>query len=412
MPQADVQPSEVWSAHLLRWRVDSQHFVVSTQAVSAGGRGLPSDHLMNFQIGLGPQHLDSDGNSGLCTKRCAGISIANSVTCAHSECEALEPSESVLNEVNPGLYNSLSLQCHANTNPRSSCDPPSSAELCRSSGFPVASALEACSSLRTSPIPLAYESCIFDCCAIKDSRFCRSLAESTVAQTREFEQELITDGRFINVQASRPFFELNATLPAPTRDRLVCTITFGNQNEQLEGVELPNGLGTPSSLEEVRSNVNHVLLMLDSRGNRTEELEAVLELAHIFEGALYPCTELHVAAADIREPGAVVLAASLQRGAMPRLEQLVLSPNKIGSGGAMALAAAMRSRGPRGLTLRNLKVLSLRSNEIGDDAVIEITNALREGALQSLQYVDLTDNPLNSTLKTRMGLVRSGLVVR
>ena len=94
------------------------------------------------------------------------------------------------------------------------------------------------------------------------------------------------------------------------------------------------------------------------------------------------------------------------------MEHLVLPTNNLGSNGTMALIGAFQASHACHLILRNLKVLNLHTNGIGNDAVTELTDALSQGKLPSLQYVDLANNPVDVTVKSALAAARSGLVVR
>ena len=399
-----------------RWRLESRQFVISSHSYPAPSGIVALGHMMNFQIGLGPQHVSLSGNTGLCTQSCAGVTISGSKVCQSDDCNVLPSQQALFHDVNSSLYAYLLNQCAGTTvddNPRSPCDPPTNAEACTNSGFSLATATAACAPLQGSSTPRAYESCIYDCCVTADVDFCLGLARETDEQTKDFEAELIEDGRFVNVDEYRPFYELNRTLPAPSAERTACSIVFGTAEESVEAVVLPNG-AVPGTLDEVRANLKSVLLMLDaSASSRSVELQQALEAAHYDDGQLYACTELTVAPSAIGFEGALSLAASLQRGAMPRLEQLTLSTNELGANGTRALVDAFRAgSADRGPILRNLRNLNLQTNQIDDETVSDLAGALQVGALASLQFVDLANNPVNVTAKTQLAAARSGLIVR
>lgn len=370
-------------------------------------------HMMNFQVGLAPEHLIDDSNTGLCARRCAGVTIGGSTSCEYADCNVLPDEDVLFNDVNSTLFTYLMNQCsgYNNPDPRSPCDPPTSSDACTETGYPLASAMEACASLQAKPT--AYDSCIYDCCVTADADFCRGLAEESDEEAKDFEQELIEDGRFVNVEEKKPFYQLNKTLPAASDSRWVCSMEYRVRSDTLEATVLPNGVGEPATLEEVQANIYNVLMLLDaSATNRTQELLDALEAAHLDDGQLYACTEFHMAPSEIGDDGASVLAASFQRGAMPRLEQLTLSSNSIGTNGTTALASAFRLGGAHGAILRNLKILNLHTNVIDAYGVIELASALESGALGSLQYVDLASNPVSDIVKQQLANARPGLVVR
>ena len=61
---------------------------------------------------------------------------------------------------------------------------------------------------------------------------------------------------------------------------------------------------------------------------------------------------------------------------------------------------------------RNIRLIQLGSNGIGDDGAAALRDALQLGALVSLQEINLTDNPINVTLTQQIADSRPGLVVR
>jgi len=396
-----------------RWRIESRDWLVSSYTYPAPAGLVAMGHMMNFQIGLGPHHVTLTDNSGLCTHKCTGVSMYGSTSCEHADCNVLPESDALFSNVNSSLYSYLMHQCSGDNNPdpRSPCDPPSSDDACDQTGFPMADAIAACASLQSSPN--AYDSCIYDCCVTADTEFCKGLAEESDEETQDFEKELIDDGRFVNIDDHSEYYSLNESLPSPAEDRLVCSMAFGESTDSLEVTVLPNGLGYPGTLSEVRANIRNLLLLLDAdASNRSNELSAALEAAHMMDGQLYACSEFHLQPAHVGYEGATSIAASLQLGAMPRLEQLTLSSNNLGSNGTSVLVNAIHAGGPRGPILRNLRVLNLRHNLIDDDAVEHLTSAVLDGALASLQFVDLADNPANTTSKAQLMAARSGLIVR
>ena len=104
------------------------------------------------------------------------------------------------------------------------------------------------------------------------------------------------------------------------------------------------------------------------------------------------------------------LAESLSRGGMPRIEQLLLNGNALGSNGTIALVDAFRS----GAISRNLRVLNLHSNEIGNEGAAALHDALQQdlGTLAALQEVNLANNPINASVRQQLAATRPGLVVR
>merc|ERR1711988_211505 len=165
-------------------------------------------------------------------------------------CNVKTSEHALFHDVNSSLYDYLMNQCSGSTSDaqRSPCDPPTADEACAKTGFSKANAIDACSPLRSSTTPQAYESCLYDCCITADASFCRGLAEETDSQTKEFEQELLHDGRFVNIDAMKAFYDLNATLPPASDSRSVCSIAFGASNESVNTTVLPNGMGLPGSV--------------------------------------------------------------------------------------------------------------------------------------------------------------------
>ena len=79
--------------------------------------------------------------------------------------------------------------------------------------------------------------------------------------------------------------------------------------------------------------------------------------------ALLPAlTRLYLQNNGIGEAGASALGAALGRGALPRLQELDLNANRIGSAGVIALAPGLRA-------LPQLKTLWLNNNAMDDDGV-------------------------------------------
>ena len=103
--------------------------------------------------------------------------------------------------------------------------------------------------------------------------------------------------------------------------------------------------------------------------------------------------------------GAETLAAALGRGAMPKLEELLIFANPIGVQGATALAAPLRK-------LPALKMLSLARCEIGDEGVASLFANLGKDDFKKLEmlYVnnEMTDDVTEKGCATIATAIESG----
>ena len=77
-------------------------------------------------------------------------------------------------------------------------------------------------------------------------------------------------------------------------------------------------------------------------------------------------------------------------GALPQLEQLDLSTNRIGDVGMQAFASAIANG-----ALQNLKELNLYRNNISDSGMVSFVEAVRSGALQNLKELELFQNDIS-----------------
>lgn len=187
----------------LRWRIESNDFVISSHSYPAPAGLVTMGYMMNFQIGLGAPHLTAGDNSGLCTHRCEGVTIQGATSCERPDCNSLPPSSSLIHAANSSIHHHLMASCGAvdHLNTRSPCDPPVLDEACRATGFSLQQAQAACAPLAAAAVTsataaAAYDGCLYDCCVTADREFCVGLAQEAVIQTDEFEEELIHDGRF------------------------------------------------------------------------------------------------------------------------------------------------------------------------------------------------------------------------
>ena len=143
----------------------------------------------------------------------------------------------------------------------------------------------------------------------------------------------------------------------------------------------------------------------------------------------------------VGDAGASEFAAALDRGALPRLEALILGDADIGDAGLAALAPALRRRpalerlflydhpfGDEGLAallappppaasspppaagaLKKLKKLGLDGSRIGDAGCAALAAALDSGALPALETLDLHDTPASDEAKAAVYQARAGL---
>ena len=139
-------------------------------------------------------------------------------------------------------------------------------------------------------------------------------------------------------------------------------------------------------------------------------------------GALPAVTNIGLVNVCVGDADASALAAALDRGALPRLECLVLGGGAISDAGLLALAAALRRRpalemlrlagntfGDEGLAalvapppadapppqaeaLAKLKWLSLIGTQITDAGCAHLASRLRSGALPALEGLHLSDH--------------------
>lgn len=161
---------------------------------------------MDFQIGLVPVHTITWGNSGICMRRCNAVVHNGTTTCDRDECNALPEEQTLFKAVNSSLYSYLVDSCSIVSGKlsRSPCDSPKAAQACDATGFPIASAFEACSDLKKTTSASAYDSCVYDCCVTADANLCKGLAFASAAHVVDFEVELLEDGRFINAPPALP----------------------------------------------------------------------------------------------------------------------------------------------------------------------------------------------------------------
>lgn len=97
--------------------------------------------------------------------------------------------------------------------------------------------------------------------------------------------------------------------------------------------------------------------------------------------------------------GAMAIASVLASGAAPELEELHLDDNRIDDQGLKRLAADML-QGPEGgnrcSTVPKLRILSLRNCNITSDGIFGLKEAMRLGALPSLEKLDVSANPFSA----------------
>ena len=141
----------------------------------------------------------------------------------------------------------------------------------------------------------------------------------------------------------------------------------------------------------------------------------------------------------VGDAGASALAAALDRGALPRLKDLVLGDAAIGDAGLLALAPALRRRPalegiylyrnpfgdealaalvapppaaappPQAEVLARLKRLNLDSTQITDDGCAHLASRLRSGALPALRYLVLEGIPASEAARAAVHEARPGL---
>jgi hypothetical protein len=90
----------------------------------------------------------------------------------------------------------------------------------------------------------------------------------------------------------------------------------------------------------------------------------------------------------LRSEGMEVLGLALVSGALPQLEILYLSRNRIGDDGMSAFADAL-SKG----ALAKCTYISLAGNQIGDAGLSAFAGALSGGALPNCSLIDVEGNP-------------------
>ena len=208
-----------------------------------------------------------------------------------------------------------------------------------------------------------------------------------------------------------PLVARNRTHRSPVQPKpLVCTIRFSKEpGDALHSTTLPYSF-TPGTLSALDTPQDHVLLVLDGsdgdgdwggggdddgvdREGRLGRLEQALSLAHLEDGQLHDCNELHLSGGNLSSASAYLLAAALSRGAMPGLARLELDGNAIGSEGLLALLAAIRAGGAERLWRINLS-----ANRIGENGVLAITLLVREGGLRALREIDLRHNAVDAAV--------------
>ena len=144
----------------------------------------------------------------------------------------------------------------------------------------------------------------------------------------------------------------------------------------------------------------------------------------LFAGSLPAVTHLIIGGMHLGDAGASVFAATLDRGALPRLKDLALYTAAIGDASLVALAPALRRRpaleyldiggnpfGDEGLAalvappppagtpppqaggLKKLKLLDLGFTQVSDAGCAALAAALDSGALPALEVAGLDDIP-------------------
>ena len=94
------------------------------------------------------------------------------------------------------------------------------------------------------------------------------------------------------------------------------------------------------------------------------------------------------------------------KGALPSLEGLGLSDNRMGDETAAALAALLEAG-----AMPKLKRLDLHSNRIGEAGMAALASAVRGGALPSCEEIFLRSNPGSAAPVQEAAAQRGGLEV-
>lgn len=147
---------------------------------------------------------------------------------------------------------------------------------------------------------------------------------------------------------------------------------------------------------------------------RTERL-AALELCHhpsvlgMNVGRLHAATEIRCVvsspSAGLTSNHAATFGMLFRTNALPRLQQLRLTGNRLGDDGIRRMIEGMRQRG----ALPELRMLTLASTGFSEGAARALSAALAAGALPSLAVLDLGDNQMgeNSSLTVLIERLRN-----
>ena len=124
-------------------------------------------------------------------------------------------------------------------------------------------------------------------------------------------------------------------------------------------------------------------------------------------GAALSLRVLDLGKSNLQPKGAESLAAALRRGAMPKLETLLLNDNpKLKAKGVSALAASLRK-------LPALKKLSLFHCKIGDEGVASLVHGLGKDDFKALKELHLSGNLLTGASCGQLtAMLDSGLFPR
>ena len=139
----------------------------------------------------------------------------------------------------------------------------------------------------------------------------------------------------------------------------------------------------------LRTNAFPFLQVLNLSINKfgADGMRALLaELGHA--SRLLRLTTLDLTGNALGPAGAAALAATLGRGALPKLEVLKLGRNDIGNEGLIALAPPLRQ-------LKHLKDVYLHSNQIGDEGVEALLANLGSEELRRLRTLNLERNRIS-----------------
>jgi len=97
-------------------------------------------------------------------------------------------------------------------------------------------------------------------------------------------------------------------------------------------------------------------------------------------------TEMSLSNNKITDAGAAFLAEAIEKGAMPKLEQLYIGRNQIGDAGLNAIIQAMHT------AKTNIKALRFSHNLIGDEGATSLAQLLTLGGLPSLAEIWMSEN--------------------